>query len=857
MSYAFISHSRADEELAKQLAQRLGKEKVWIDLEDLKAGDLIPRKLAESIHESKWFILIASQEAMESQWVRYELNVAIMNEIQDNDYRVIAARIDDCEVHPELSPFLYVDCPNQPDQAIDEIVKLILTEGGGIITQRRDRRRQFVDRFKEIAAIEDIANEGVNFILLWGLYGIGKTVLAEQAAFQVFKYRVARFPLTEAHELLRLSLELSARAKRKLPEPSASEEELLNSSIDSVNQLIGQGYIVFFDDIERILEDDGSFPPFFSSILENLVQLRDLSMPVLLASTQYTILPPTLKEMSHIMKVGRLDDKHVLYCLENWLRISDPGHEVIERSTLERVIPHLYGYPLAARFAAYMIAKYSIEILLKDISHFKDLQIDLAKQLLGRTRAKLSDLEAKCLEALTIADTGLSLGELTEALKVETDKSREAVDMLVGALIVFPEDGRLQIHPLLKDYFWSRAYKSGSYKQLAKKLGEIAHNSLPTVPEQSEDFVRLCSQTFRLLMLSGYENKAQELKYWFSGELKDVSRRLYYAKDYDLSLNYLNTYIEMNPDDRSIRLLRARCLTRLEQFDEAKEELDNLEKVGYRSYLLKHAKGLLMREQNNIEQAVIFFKSGLDDRPDYIPLLRDLGDGLERLGDKEGAIKVLRQAYELAPRDPYVVPRLVDVLANNGNIEEALSIIEEATAAFPEEAGFEHRISTLLSKLERDEESYSHAKRAVELDGRLYEAKLHLASLEGRRGNLEVAENLLKELPQKISKRFRRVRDTIRAEIKLKQEQYEAARELIKRYDVYSDPYLADVASRIELSDAMDAIGKRQLDIAKGRLRRGREIIVPALRKFTENQKLMQTYEQIKNLENIAFTTTE
>jgi len=107
----------------------------------------------------------------------------------------------------------------------------------------------------------------------------------------------------------------------------------------------------------------------------------------------------------------------------------------------------------------------------------------------------------------------------------------------------------------------------------------------------------------------------------------------------------------------------------------------------------------------------------------------------------------------------------------------------------------------------------------------------------------------LKELPQKLSKRFRRVRDTIRAEIKLKQRQYEAARKLIKRYDVYSDPYLADVASRIELSDAMDAIGKRQLDIAKGRLKRGREIIETALRKFPENKKLQQTCELITKWE--------
>lgn len=849
MNYAFISHSSSDKEIAEQLTQRLGKETVWFDLWDLDAGDLIPRKLSEAIQDSKWFVLIASQKAMESRWVRYELNIAITNWIQDNDYRIIVARIDDCKVHPELSPFLYIDYPNQADHAIDEIVKLILTEGGGIVTQRRDRRRQIVNRFKEIAAIEDIANEGMRFILLWGLYGIGKTVLAERAAFQVFNARITRFPLTEAHEFLRLSLELSARANRQLPDPSASEEELLNSSIESINQLIDQGYIVFFDDIEQILEEDGSFPPFFSSLLENLVQLRDASMPILLASTRYPILLSTLKEMTHIMKVDRLEDKHLRYCLENWLRISDPNYEVVERSTIERVIPHLYGYPLAARFASYLIAKYSIEILLQDISHFKKLQIDLANQLLGRTRANLSDLEAKCLEALTIADTGLSLGELSNALEVETDIIREAVDKLVGSLIIFPEDGFLQIHPVLKQYFWLSASKSGSYKQLAEKLGESAHDLLVTVSRQSEDFVRLCSRAFRLLMLSGNEKKARELAYYFKGELKVVSRRLYYAKDYDTSLKYMNTYIDMAPHDRSIRLLRAQCLTRLERYEEAKDELDNLEKMGYRGYRLDHARGFLMREKGDIKRAVIFYKRGLDDRPDYIPLLRDLGDVLDRLDDRKGAVKVLRQAYDLAPRDPFVVPKLIDVLEKSGNIEEALSIAEESAAAFPEDAGFEHRISILLSNLGMDEGSYARAKRAVELDDTLYEAKLHLASLEARRGNLEVAEYLLEELPEKLPRRSRRVKDTIQAETKLKQRQFEAARKLIKRYDLYSDPYLADVASRIELYDAMEAIGKRQLDIAEDRLKQGGIIIERALGKFSKNQSLQRTYEQISKLE--------
>jgi tetratricopeptide (TPR) repeat protein len=848
MSYAFISHSSEDKALAEQLAQSLEKERVWFDVWDLNTGDLIPRKLAESIHDSKWFILLASQKAMESRWVRYELNIAIMNWIQDNEYRIIVSRIDDCQVHPELSPFLYVDCPGQPNRAIDEIVKLILAEGGGIVKPAWSKKSQIVNRFKEIAAIEDVTNEGMNFILLWGLYGIGKTVLGERAASQVFNSHVSRFPLTRTHDLLRLSLELSARAKRQLPPPFASDEELLTQSVDSINQLIDNGYIVFFDDIEQILDEEGKFPDFVTLLLEKCHHSREYNIPILLASTRYPNLLPSLKDKIHVIKVDRLEDKHIRYCLEKWLRLTEPSKKVIESKKLTRVIPFLYGYPLAARYASSMIAKYSVDILLEDVSHFKRLQLDLAIQLLGRMRKTLSDLEAKCLEALTIADTGLSLSELSNTLEVDVNILRETVDMLVGSLIIFPEDGRLQIHTLLKEYFWDQAYKSGSYLQLAEKLGELARLSLPTVPEQSEDYVRLCARAFQLLMLAGKEREAQDLAYYFKGGLKDVSRRLYFAKKFELSLKYMNTYLEMNPNDLFIRLLRARCFIRLKRYDEAKDALDEVEGVGYKGYRVDQARGFLRREQGDIGQAVLFFKRGLDDRPDYIPLLRDLGDGLDRLGDIKGAIKVLRQAYKLAPRDRYVVPKYVDVLVKSdkrGNIKEALEIIEEAITAYPEEAIFEHRISTILLKLGNERDSYYHAKRAVELDGTLYEAKLHLAALERRCGNYKGAEKLLKELPSRLPKRFLISRDTIHAEIKIDKNDFNAARKLLKRYDLFSNPYLANVAARIELFDTHEAFGKDELGIAKDRLKRCREITERALIDFPEDRFLQQTMESI------------
>jgi outer membrane PBP1 activator LpoA protein len=137
----------------------------------------------------------------------------------------------------------------------------------------------------------------------------------------------------------------------------------------------------------------------------------------------------------------------------------------------------------------------------------------------------------------------------------------------------------------------------------------------------------------------------------------------------------------------------------------------------------------------------------------------------------------------------------------------------------------------------------------VELDGTLWEAKLHLAALERRRRNHEVAEKLLKELPSRLPKRFRVARDTLLAEILIDGGHFEDARKLVKRYDLNSSSYLANVAARIESYDAHDAFGKNQLDIAKDRIKRGREITERALIIFPGDRFLQKTMESIKKWE--------
>lgn len=78
MSYVFLSHSSVDKELVELLAVRFGEENVFFDKWDLSAGRLIPSDIAQGVFGSSWFVIIASKAAMNSRWVKYEINLALI-----------------------------------------------------------------------------------------------------------------------------------------------------------------------------------------------------------------------------------------------------------------------------------------------------------------------------------------------------------------------------------------------------------------------------------------------------------------------------------------------------------------------------------------------------------------------------------------------------------------------------------------------------------------------------------------------------------------------------------------------------------------------------------------------------------
>lgn len=104
----FIAHSSLDHEFVEQLAQRLIKDgiAVWFDDWEIKVGDSIIQKINDGLEESSFFIPVISQNSVNSDWVKRELNATLMKQLNKKDIRILPVLLD-CE--PSSLPPLLSD----------------------------------------------------------------------------------------------------------------------------------------------------------------------------------------------------------------------------------------------------------------------------------------------------------------------------------------------------------------------------------------------------------------------------------------------------------------------------------------------------------------------------------------------------------------------------------------------------------------------------------------------------------------------------------------------------------------------------------------------------------------------------
>ncbi len=130
--HIFISHATKDDETVRQLRQRLEDfgQLTWVDSRVLTGGDgNINEMIENSIRSARHFLVLVSMDALDSDWVPWEIDIALEAAQQrDDGYKVIPVVLPGTRLKIAKRYFpnnpLYIEVPEGPT-GLDEVMPQI------------------------------------------------------------------------------------------------------------------------------------------------------------------------------------------------------------------------------------------------------------------------------------------------------------------------------------------------------------------------------------------------------------------------------------------------------------------------------------------------------------------------------------------------------------------------------------------------------------------------------------------------------------------------------------------------------------------------------------------------------------
>ena len=124
----FISFSYRDKDFVEWLKLNLAELgfDFWYDQQEINVGDSIKDKINEGIQSSIAFILVLSSSSMNSDWVKYERNSALLLNAVKKGITILPIKIDDSKIPSDLSGYLYADFSVNKEQGLEILKRSLL-----------------------------------------------------------------------------------------------------------------------------------------------------------------------------------------------------------------------------------------------------------------------------------------------------------------------------------------------------------------------------------------------------------------------------------------------------------------------------------------------------------------------------------------------------------------------------------------------------------------------------------------------------------------------------------------------------------------------------------------------------------
>jgi hypothetical protein len=128
----FLSHSSLDKPFIRKLATDLTASgvTVWLDEQNIRVGESIPDRIAQGLAESDFFILALSENSAKSEWVKRELNNALIDEIARRHVSILPIKIGEAEMPSVIRDKKYADFTRGYKEGLRELLTAIHSNTG-------------------------------------------------------------------------------------------------------------------------------------------------------------------------------------------------------------------------------------------------------------------------------------------------------------------------------------------------------------------------------------------------------------------------------------------------------------------------------------------------------------------------------------------------------------------------------------------------------------------------------------------------------------------------------------------------------------------------------------------------------
>lgn len=120
----FISYSSKDKDFVTSLVDSLTAKEVsiWFDQIEIKVGDSIISKISNAIDKMQGIVIVLSNHSIRSNWVRKELNTALVNRLSGKNILILPILLSNCKIPTLLSEYKYADFRISFNEGISQLL---------------------------------------------------------------------------------------------------------------------------------------------------------------------------------------------------------------------------------------------------------------------------------------------------------------------------------------------------------------------------------------------------------------------------------------------------------------------------------------------------------------------------------------------------------------------------------------------------------------------------------------------------------------------------------------------------------------------------------------------------------------